>query len=157
MKNHVRFIRYGIEVVRAKLRDERLPLPLAATSDTSYPRAGINQPQPGHPVHRHVLGFDGSPAALNRFRPRAACPSTQTRPISLAPPARRGYDARARRARLISDLDSGTALQFELSRGVYQGGRRSRLASASANRKGAVLTSGPVPLIGRTRTKPLRC
>jgi Transposase IS66 family len=35
MKNHVRFIRYGIEVVRAKLRGERLPLPLAATADTS--------------------------------------------------------------------------------------------------------------------------
>ena len=35
MKNHVRFIRYGIEVVRAKLRGERLPLPLAATPDTS--------------------------------------------------------------------------------------------------------------------------
>jgi hypothetical protein len=35
MKNQVRFIRYGIEVVRAKLRGERLPLPLAAASDTS--------------------------------------------------------------------------------------------------------------------------
>jgi transposase len=35
MKNHVRFIHYGIEVVRAKLRGERLPLPLAAASDTS--------------------------------------------------------------------------------------------------------------------------
>jgi hypothetical protein len=35
MKNRVRFIRYGIEVVRAKLRGERLPLPLAATPDTS--------------------------------------------------------------------------------------------------------------------------
>jgi hypothetical protein len=35
MKNQVRFIRYGIEVVRAKLRGERLPLPLAATPDTS--------------------------------------------------------------------------------------------------------------------------
>src|SRR5262249_22015339 len=34
MKNHVRFIRYGIEVVRAKLRGEHLPLPLAATPDT---------------------------------------------------------------------------------------------------------------------------
>jgi hypothetical protein len=34
MKNHVSFIRYGIEVVRAKLRGERLPLPLA-TPDTS--------------------------------------------------------------------------------------------------------------------------
>jgi transposase len=33
MKNHVRFIHYGIEVVRAKLRGERLPLPLAP--DTS--------------------------------------------------------------------------------------------------------------------------
>jgi hypothetical protein len=31
MKNQVRFIQYGIEVVRA----ERLPLPLAATPDTS--------------------------------------------------------------------------------------------------------------------------
>jgi Transposase IS66 family/zinc-finger binding domain of transposase IS66 len=30
MKNGVRFIHYGIEVVRAKLRGERLPLPLAA-------------------------------------------------------------------------------------------------------------------------------
>jgi transposase len=29
MKNQVRFIRYGIEVVRAKLRGQRLPLPLA--------------------------------------------------------------------------------------------------------------------------------
>jgi transposase len=35
MKNQVRFIRYGIEVVRAKLRGERLPLPLAPTPDTS--------------------------------------------------------------------------------------------------------------------------
>jgi transposase len=35
MKNHVRFIQYGIDVVRAKLRGERLPLPLAATPDTS--------------------------------------------------------------------------------------------------------------------------
>jgi hypothetical protein len=35
MKNHVRFIQYGIEVVRAKLRGERLPLPLATAPDTS--------------------------------------------------------------------------------------------------------------------------
>jgi transposase len=35
MKNGVRFIRYGIEVVRAKLRGERLPLPLAGAADTS--------------------------------------------------------------------------------------------------------------------------
>ena len=35
MKNQVRSIRYGIEVVRAKLRGERLRLPLAATPDTS--------------------------------------------------------------------------------------------------------------------------
>jgi len=35
MKNRVRFIQYAIEVVRAQLRGERLPLPLAATSDTS--------------------------------------------------------------------------------------------------------------------------
>jgi hypothetical protein len=35
MKNQVRFIKYGIEVVRAKLRGERLPLPLAAAPDTS--------------------------------------------------------------------------------------------------------------------------
>jgi hypothetical protein len=35
MKNQVRFIRYEIEVVRAKLRGERLPLPLTATPDTS--------------------------------------------------------------------------------------------------------------------------
>jgi hypothetical protein len=35
MKNQVRFIQYGIEVVRAKLRGERLPLPLVATADTS--------------------------------------------------------------------------------------------------------------------------
>jgi hypothetical protein len=34
MKNHVRFIQYGIEVVRAKLWGARLPLPLAATPDT---------------------------------------------------------------------------------------------------------------------------
>jgi hypothetical protein len=34
MKNHVRFIQYGIDVVRAKLRGERLPLPLATTPDT---------------------------------------------------------------------------------------------------------------------------
>jgi hypothetical protein len=32
MKNGVRFARYGIEVVRAKLQGERLPLPLANTS-----------------------------------------------------------------------------------------------------------------------------
>ena len=36
MKNQVRFIQYGIDVVRAQLRGERLPLPLAATPDTSY-------------------------------------------------------------------------------------------------------------------------
>jgi transposase len=35
MKNQVRFIQYGIDVVRAQLRGERLPLPLAATLDTS--------------------------------------------------------------------------------------------------------------------------
>jgi transposase len=35
MKNQVRFIQYGIEVVRAKLCGERLPLPLAAAPDTS--------------------------------------------------------------------------------------------------------------------------
>jgi hypothetical protein len=33
MKNRVRFIRYGIEVDRAKLRGERRPLPLTATPD----------------------------------------------------------------------------------------------------------------------------
>jgi hypothetical protein len=35
MKNQVRFIQYGIEVVRAKLRGERLPLPLTVAPDTS--------------------------------------------------------------------------------------------------------------------------
>ena len=35
MKNGVRFIHYGIEVVRAKLQGERLPLPLVAESNTS--------------------------------------------------------------------------------------------------------------------------
>jgi hypothetical protein len=35
MKNRVRFIQYEIEVVRAKLRGEQLPLPSAATTDTS--------------------------------------------------------------------------------------------------------------------------
>jgi hypothetical protein len=35
MKNQVRFIKYGIEVVRAKLRGERLPRPSAAAPDTS--------------------------------------------------------------------------------------------------------------------------
>ena len=35
MKNQVRFIKYGFEVVRAQLRGERLPLPLAAAPDTS--------------------------------------------------------------------------------------------------------------------------
>jgi hypothetical protein len=35
MKNRVRFIRYGFEVVRAQLRGEHLPLALAATTDTS--------------------------------------------------------------------------------------------------------------------------
>jgi transposase len=35
MKNGVRFIQYGMEVVRAKLRGERLPLPLAGTANTS--------------------------------------------------------------------------------------------------------------------------
>ena len=34
MKNQVRFIQYGIEMVRAKLRGERLPLPVAAPPDT---------------------------------------------------------------------------------------------------------------------------
>jgi hypothetical protein len=35
MKNRVRFIRYGIEVVRATLRGERLPFLVGATPDTS--------------------------------------------------------------------------------------------------------------------------
>jgi len=35
MKNGVRFITYGLEVVRAKLRGERLPLPLAGVPNTS--------------------------------------------------------------------------------------------------------------------------
>jgi hypothetical protein len=35
MKNHVRFIQYGIEVIRAKQQGERLPLPLATAQDTS--------------------------------------------------------------------------------------------------------------------------
>jgi hypothetical protein len=35
MKNGVRFIEYGIDVVRAKLKGEHLPLPLAAASDTT--------------------------------------------------------------------------------------------------------------------------
>jgi len=35
MKNGVRFIEYGIEVVRAKLRGDPLPLPLTAAPDTS--------------------------------------------------------------------------------------------------------------------------
>ena len=33
----------------------------------------------------------GLNAAINRLRPRAPCPSPQTCPTSLAPPARRGY------------------------------------------------------------------
>jgi hypothetical protein len=35
MKNQVRFIRNWIDMARAKLRGERLPLPLAATLDIS--------------------------------------------------------------------------------------------------------------------------
>jgi hypothetical protein len=35
MTNQVRFIQHGIEVVRAQLGGERLPVPLAATPDTS--------------------------------------------------------------------------------------------------------------------------
>ena len=35
MKDQVRFIRYGTEVVRAQLRSERLSLPLTAAPDTS--------------------------------------------------------------------------------------------------------------------------
>lgn len=35
MKNGVRFIEYGTQVVRAKLRGDRLPLPLATAPDTS--------------------------------------------------------------------------------------------------------------------------
>jgi hypothetical protein len=35
MKNRVRFIRYGTEVVRAELRGERRPLPLTEAPDTS--------------------------------------------------------------------------------------------------------------------------
>jgi hypothetical protein len=35
MKNGMRFLQYGVEVVRAKLKDARLPLPLAATPNTS--------------------------------------------------------------------------------------------------------------------------
>jgi hypothetical protein len=34
MKNQVRFIQNGIEVVRAQLRGERLPLSSASTQDT---------------------------------------------------------------------------------------------------------------------------
>ena len=34
MKNSVRFVEYGVEVVRAKLQGEPLPLPLAAAPDT---------------------------------------------------------------------------------------------------------------------------
>jgi hypothetical protein len=107
MKNQVRFIQYGIEVIRAKFRVERLPLPLAATPDTSYPRTGINRPPSGHPVHPHVLGFEGTPVAINRFRPRAPCSSPQTCPTTPVPPARRGYDDCARRARLISYPEVG--------------------------------------------------
>jgi hypothetical protein len=89
MKNPVRLIRYGIELVRAQLRGERLPLPSAATPDTSSPRAGINRPQPGHPVHPHVLGFDGTPAAIDRFRSRALCRS----PRPVRPPLPRRFGA----------------------------------------------------------------
>ena len=35
MKNQVRFVQYGIEVVRAELRGERPPVPLTAAPDTS--------------------------------------------------------------------------------------------------------------------------
>jgi transposase len=35
MKNQLRFIQYGMEVVRAKLSGARLPLPLAAAANTS--------------------------------------------------------------------------------------------------------------------------
>jgi hypothetical protein len=35
IKNRVRFVQYGIEVVRAKLPGERLSLPLPATPDIS--------------------------------------------------------------------------------------------------------------------------
>ena len=35
MKNGVRFIQYGIEVVRAKLEGAPLPLPLASVPNTS--------------------------------------------------------------------------------------------------------------------------
>jgi hypothetical protein len=50
MKNRVRFIPNGIEVVRVQFRGEHLPLLLAATPATSKPRTGINRPQPGRRV-----------------------------------------------------------------------------------------------------------
>jgi hypothetical protein len=65
-------------------------------------------------------------------------------------------DSHAGMAIGTDDLDSWTALQFEPDRGVYQGGWRSRLASASVNRMGTVLPLGPASLIVRTGKIPLR-
>ena len=62
MKNRVRFIRYGIEAVRAKLRGEHLPLPRQrhrTPANRSKPSAG-----PGIPAHP----------------PRPACPTFHRRP-----------------------------------------------------------------------------
>jgi hypothetical protein len=75
MKNQVRFIQYGIDVVRAQLRGERLPLPLAAIPDPRSRRAGINRPQP--PGTLSTLMCWASMA-----HPR---PSTGSGPLSISP------------------------------------------------------------------------
>jgi hypothetical protein len=82
MKNQVRFIRYGTEVVRAELRGERLPLPLTAArtpANLGRPSAGLG------------LGTLSVP---------------QTRSTTPAPPTRRGYDDRTRKER--SNIGEGS-------------------------------------------------
>ena len=76
MKNQVRFIQYGIEVVRAKRRGE------ASTTALD-----------GGPGHQLTSGGHQPASAWT------LSPSPQTRSPTLAPPTRRGYDDRTRKAR----------------------------------------------------------
>jgi hypothetical protein len=62
MKNEVRFIQYAIDVVRAKLRGERLPLPLAATPWL----------RPRIPANRGPVSTGSSPGTLSTLMTRAS-------------------------------------------------------------------------------------
>jgi hypothetical protein len=68
MKNGVRFINYGTEVVRAKLRGERLPLRLAGAMDTSSSLRMMNRSRHGRPAHPTSPFPHRSAANLRRLR-----------------------------------------------------------------------------------------